>query len=43
VAGSFSKLGLKPDAAAKFAPVLMKYVNGKGASEAAGLLGRVLK
>lgn len=43
LAGSFSKLGLKPDAAAKMAPVLLKYVNGKGASEAASLLGRALK
>jgi hypothetical protein len=43
LAGSFSKLGLTPDAAAKMAPVLLKYVNGKGAAEAASLLGRVLK
>jgi Protein of unknown function VcgC/VcgE (DUF2780) len=43
LAGSFSKLGLTPDSAAKFAPVLMKYVNAKGATEAASLLGRVLK
>jgi hypothetical protein len=43
VAGSFSKLGLTPDAAAKMAPVLLKYVNGKGASKAASLLGRALK
>jgi hypothetical protein len=43
VAGSFSKLGLTPDAAAKMAPVLLKYVNGKGAAEAASLLGRALK
>jgi hypothetical protein len=43
VAGSFSKLGLTPDAAAKMAPVLLKYVNGKGATEAASLLGRALK
>ena len=43
VGGAFSKLGLTPDAAAKFAPVMLKYVNGKGATEAAGLLGRVFK
>jgi hypothetical protein len=43
VAGSFSKLGLTPDTAAKMAPVLLKYVNGKGATEAASLLGRALK
>ena len=43
LAGSFGKLGLKPDAASKFAPVLLKYVNGKGATAAASLLGGVLK
>jgi Protein of unknown function VcgC/VcgE (DUF2780) len=43
VAGSFSKLGLNADAATKFAPVLLKYVNGKGATEAASLLGRAFK
>jgi Protein of unknown function VcgC/VcgE (DUF2780) len=43
LAGSFSKLGLKPDSAAKFAPVLLKYVNGKGASGAASLLTRAFK
>lgn len=43
LAGSFSKLGLKPDAAFKMAPTLIKYVNGKGAAKAAGLLTGVLK
>jgi hypothetical protein len=41
--GAFTKLGLSPESAAKFAPVLMKYVNGKGATQAAALLGQVLK
>jgi hypothetical protein len=43
LAGSFSKLGLKADAASKFAPVLLKYLNGKGATGAASLLSGVLK
>ena len=43
LAGSFSKLGIKPEAAAKMAPTLIKYVNGKGAANAAGLLTKVLK
>jgi hypothetical protein len=43
LAGAFSKLGLSADSAAKFAPVLLKYVNGKGAAQAAGLLASVLK
>lgn len=43
LAGSFSKLGLKPDSAMKFAPVLLKYVNGKGAGNAASLLTRAFK
>jgi hypothetical protein len=43
LAGSFSKLGLKPDMAAKMAPTLIKYVSGKGAGNAASLLTKVLK
>lgn len=43
LAGVFSKLGVSPETAAKFAPVLMKYVNGKGATQAASLLSQVLK
>jgi hypothetical protein len=43
LAGSFSKLGLKPEDAAKMAPTLIKYVNGKGAANAASLLTKVLK
>jgi hypothetical protein len=43
LAGSFSKLGLKPETAAKMAPTLIKYVNGKGAAKAASLLTGVFK
>jgi hypothetical protein len=41
--GSFKQLGLSPDTAMKMAPLLMKYVEGKGAADAAKLLGGVLK
>ncbi|MPY91141.1 MAG: DUF2780 domain-containing protein [Luteitalea sp.] len=43
LAGSFNELGLSPDMAGKMAPVLTKFVQDKGASEAASLLGGVLK
>ena len=43
LAGSFSKLGLSADSVTKFVPVLMKYVNGKGATQAASLLAGALK
>ena len=43
LAGTFSKLGLTADSAAKFVPVLLKFVNGKGATQAASLLAGALK
>jgi Protein of unknown function VcgC/VcgE (DUF2780) len=43
LAGSFSKLGLNADTAAKFAPTLLKYVNGKGAAGAASALAKAFK
>jgi uncharacterized protein VcgC/VcgE DUF2780 len=43
LAGSFSKLGLSADTAAKFAPTLLKYLNGKGAASAASLLSKAFK
>lgn len=43
LAGSFNQLGLKPEMAAKMAPVLINFVKGKGAADAASLLGGVLK
>lgn len=38
LAGSFSQLGLSPDMAGKFLPVILQYLNGNGAGSAAGLL-----
>lgn len=43
LAGTFTSLGVSADAATKFAPTLLKYVNGKGASSAASLLTRAFK
>ena len=43
LAGSFNKLGLKPTDAAKFAPQMLKFLNGKGAGQAAQLLSGVWK
>lgn len=43
LAGSFSKLGLSADTAAKFAPTLLKYLNGKGSAGAASLLSKAFK
>jgi hypothetical protein len=43
LAGSFSKLGLSADTAMKFAPTLLKYLNGKGSTDAASLLGKAFK
>jgi hypothetical protein len=43
MAGPFKKLGLPPDMVAKFVPVLTQYVESKGGSTVAGLLGGVLK
>jgi hypothetical protein len=43
LAGSFSKLGLNAETAAKFAPTLLKYLNGKGSAGAASLLSKAFK
>jgi len=43
VAGSFSKLGLKPEMAAKAVPVLTDYVSKKGGAEVGTLLAGALK
>ncbi len=43
VAGSFKSLGLSPDMAMQFIPVLTNYVGIKGGAEVASLLGSVLK
>lgn len=43
LAGSFSKLGLNAETAAKFAPTLLKYLNGKGAASAASMLSKAFK
>ena len=43
VAGSFQKLGLSPEMAGKFVPVLTKFVESKGGSGVASLLAGVLK
>jgi len=43
VAGSFQKLGLSPEMAAKFAPVLVKFVEAKGGSGVASLLAGALR
>jgi hypothetical protein len=42
-ASTLSKLGLKPDTVAKFAPTLIKAVQSKGGAEVAKLLTGVLK
>jgi hypothetical protein len=42
-AGSFSKLGLSPDMAAKAVPVLTKYVTKSGGADVAKLLAGALK
>ncbi|QQP90511.1 DUF2780 domain-containing protein [Skermanella sp. TT6] len=38
LAGSFSSLGLSPDMASKFLPVVLDYLNSSGGGGAAGLL-----
>jgi len=38
LAGSFGKLGLSPDMASKFLPVVLEYANSKGGSKVSGLL-----
>jgi uncharacterized protein VcgC/VcgE DUF2780 len=43
LAGSFSKLGLSPDMAAKAVPVLSKYVTKTGGADVAKLLAGALK
>jgi hypothetical protein len=43
VAGSFSKLGLKPDMVAKAVPIVVGYVTKSGGSAVGQLLGSVLK
>jgi hypothetical protein len=42
LAGSFSSLGLSPDMAGKFLPVVMEYLNSSGGGGAAGLLKSAL-
>ncbi|HET9790628.1 MAG TPA: DUF2780 domain-containing protein [Candidatus Angelobacter sp.] len=42
-ATSFQKLGLSPDMATKFVPVLTQFVQSKGGSRVASLLSGVLK
>jgi hypothetical protein len=43
VAGTLSKLGLKPDQIAKLTPALVKFVQSKGGKEIASLLAGALK
>ena len=43
MAGTFKSLGLTPDMAAKFVPIMSKYVQGKGGVGVAGLLSGALK
>jgi len=43
VAGSFHKLGLSPEMATKFVPVMMKYVEARGGLGTASLLEKALK
>jgi hypothetical protein len=43
VAGSFQKLGLSPEMATKFVPVLTKFVESKGGSSVASLLAGAFK
>lgn len=38
LAGSFSKLGLSPEMAGKFMPIVLQYANSKGGSSVSGLL-----
>jgi len=42
-AGSFHKLGLSPEMAMKFLPVMMKYVESRGGLSTASLLEKALK
>lgn len=43
VAGSFQKLGLSPDMAGKFVPVLTNFVGSTGGPQVASLLSGALK
>ena len=43
VAGPFKKLGLSPDMAAKFVPILTQFVGSKGGSGVASLLAGAFK
>ncbi|HWC04624.1 MAG TPA: DUF2780 domain-containing protein [Methylomirabilota bacterium] len=43
LASSFNNLGLNPGDAARFAPEILKFLNNKGAAEAAKLLAGVWK
>ena len=43
VAGSFKSLGLSPEMATKFVPIMTKFVNVKGGEEVANLLAGALK
>jgi len=43
VAGSFKSLGLSPEMATKFVPIMTKFVNVKGGSGVADLLAGALK
>jgi len=42
-AGAFKQLGLSPQVAAKFLPIMTQFVKLKGGSNVAGLLGGVFK
>ena len=42
LAGSFSSLGMSPDMAGKFLPVVLEYLNSSGGGGAAGLLKSAL-
>jgi hypothetical protein len=43
VAGSFKQLGMSPEMAIKFLPIMTQFVKVKGGTEAAGLLSGVFK
>ena len=43
VAGSFQSLGLSPDMAAKFVPVMTKFLESKGGSSVGSLFAGVMK
>ena len=43
VAGSFKQLGMSPDMATKFLPIMTQFVKVKGGANVAGLLGGVFK